>query len=108
MPGPTDRRTSVGEQNGKPTEKPSSWAAALSKFGAGMLCLTLHQVGGMYFSLEVSERRRGGGGLKVDRLILSLSCFFSCACTREYESESGRKWTYCIVAQLSNACCTYM
>lgn len=76
MPGPTDRRTSVGEQNGKPTEKPSSWAAALSKFGAGMLCLTLHQVGGMYFSLEVSERRRGGGGVESRQIDFEFELFF--------------------------------
>eukprot|EP00752_Nemacystus_decipiens_P014687 g13083.t1 len=40
------------EKDGKATAKPSSWLPALSKLGAGLLCLALNQIGGPYFKLE--------------------------------------------------------
>lgn len=76
------------EQDGKPTTKPSSWVAALSKFGAGMLCLTLHQVGMMYFSLEVRGRERcreGGRRVQQCGVFDNVLLFLPFSCTKSGE-----------------------
>ena len=65
-----EKWTTAGEQDGKPTAKPSSWMAALSKFGAGMLCLALFQVGSGYFPLTV----RKGGVAQGEEYVFPLGC----------------------------------
>ncbi|CBJ26621.1 acyltransferase [Ectocarpus siliculosus] len=65
------------EKDGKPHPMPSNWAAALSKFGSGMLCLTLFQVGSGYFPLT-GMRSSEVAGMPIPKRIMNawITLFF--------------------------------